>query len=445
MLPRVGLLATLTAYAWLAMGYATATSPWNNPDEPAHFNYVRQVARAGTLPVIAPGDWDQAQLERQVSAGFATGESIDAIRYESWQPPLYYLLAAQVYRAAPADSPLAQIRALRTFDVLLGAATLVVAYVLARELLVGRLGESGTLSIPLAGELLAVAAAAATAGVPMFTAMSAAINNDALANLLGGILTLLIARAAVRPPSPRGAAWLGALLGLAILTKLTLAPFVGLALAATFYAAYRARQPWRQALVSAGVLLALMLLVLAPWLVRQGLTYGWDDLLAKRRHDEVVVGQPRFPGFSWAYAWYWVTTTFHSFWAQFGWMGILATDRLYWTWGVATLGAAAGLVALAARAIRRFADVRSLDPRPLTLALAFAGVLAVDLYHNLTFDQPQGRFLFAALPALSALFVLGWSALLPAAGRVAGVLAVSAGLVALNAYTLLRILAPAFP
>uniref|UniRef100_UPI0025A2A063 hypothetical protein n=1 Tax=Klebsiella pneumoniae TaxID=573 RepID=UPI0025A2A063 len=55
---------TLAAYAVLAFGYATRTPIWQNPDEPAHFNYVAQVALTGTLPELKPGDWDSALLAR---------------------------------------------------------------------------------------------------------------------------------------------------------------------------------------------------------------------------------------------------------------------------------------------------------------------------------------------------------------------------------------------
>ena len=53
----LGLL--LLAYLALGVLFAARTPAWQTPDEPAHYNYVGQVAGGG-LPVIARGDWDQA-------------------------------------------------------------------------------------------------------------------------------------------------------------------------------------------------------------------------------------------------------------------------------------------------------------------------------------------------------------------------------------------------
>jgi hypothetical protein len=48
-----GLLALiLVLYFALAYGYATRTPDWQIPDEPAHYNYVRQIVENGELPVI---------------------------------------------------------------------------------------------------------------------------------------------------------------------------------------------------------------------------------------------------------------------------------------------------------------------------------------------------------------------------------------------------------
>src|SRR5207249_12248312 len=49
------LVAILLTYLALASGYALGTPRWNNPDEPAHYNYVAQVARTVQLPVLEAG------------------------------------------------------------------------------------------------------------------------------------------------------------------------------------------------------------------------------------------------------------------------------------------------------------------------------------------------------------------------------------------------------
>ena len=49
---RLLLLPILLAYGYVAVGYVRATPRWNNPDEPAHVNVIRHIARTGALPVL---------------------------------------------------------------------------------------------------------------------------------------------------------------------------------------------------------------------------------------------------------------------------------------------------------------------------------------------------------------------------------------------------------
>jgi 4-amino-4-deoxy-L-arabinose transferase-like glycosyltransferase len=420
-------------YAWLALGYLRATPPYNNPDEPAHVNYVAQVATTGTLPVLQPGDWDNDLLERLKATKFPPSESVAAVRYEGWQPPLYYVLAAPIYGLAMGLGREEMVDALRLFTVLLGALTLLVSYALARA----AFGSTGS-------PWLALAVPLAMVGVPMFTAMSAAVTNDGLANLLAALLSLEAVRALRRPPTRAGSVRIGVEMGASLLTKLTVAPFVAVAGLALLVGSRRAGNTWRQALGLAVLAGAVGLLLWAPWLLRQGVAYGFDDLLASRRHDAVVVGQQRFPGLSGDFLRSWSSTLFHSFWAQFGWMGIPVADRYawsYWLWGTLIALAVVGLAVAAVR--------RSSTSLPPVSVLACLGLLAAApvvglLVLNASFVQAQGRYLFSGLPVLTTLAVLGWSALVPGRPGVWLPVAVGLLLVALNWFTLARTLAPAF-
>src|SRR3989337_693811 len=91
------LLLICLIYLLLGYLYAVNTPAWQVPDEPAHYNYIRDVARTGRLPVLRMGDYDQAYLERLKSNRFPPDLPIDSVRYESYQPPLYYLLATPVF------------------------------------------------------------------------------------------------------------------------------------------------------------------------------------------------------------------------------------------------------------------------------------------------------------------------------------------------------------
>jgi 4-amino-4-deoxy-L-arabinose transferase-like glycosyltransferase len=407
----VALAAALIAYLALAFGYLTLTPPWQNPDEPAHFNYVAFVATTGGLPVLQPGDWDSALLERLKNGTLQPQDDITKIRYESWQPPLFYLVAAPLYRTA-SQAPEALTR-LRALNVVFGAMTLVVAYLVARE----------ALPDPLPG-----AAPLAIVGIPMFTAVSAAVSADPLANLLAAaILLALVIR--LRQPPDTAVGWpilTGALLGLGLLTKLELAIFGPLILAVILLRSARKLRETLLASLSGAILLI-------PWLIHQLASYGWTDPLAIARHSAVVEDQQRFTGFSLDWLAQFATTSFHSFWAQFGWMAIVASPRLYLIWGAITLIAVIGLVA----------SYKQWLEQPIALLLlatiALAGLAYVG--YNLAFVQFQARYLFTALVPIAILLVRGWSALPP---RPWLAFILPAVLVGLNAYALLRVLVPGF-
>jgi hypothetical protein len=148
-----------------------------------------------------------------------------------------------------------------------------------------------------------------------------------------------------------------------------------------------------------------------------------------------VADQPRFPGLSAEYVWAFATTSFHSFWAQFGWMAIVAQPRLYLAWGVVTLLAVLGLALQ--RRWARLAEWRLLAAGSVLAAIAYLG-------YNLTFEQPQGRYLFPALVPIALLLVAGWARLAPSRLQPPTVMVIGGALIALNAYALLRVLAPGF-
>ncbi len=415
-LTRLILALTLLVYAALALGYVALTPIWQNPDEPAHYNYVAFVAQTGGLPELRPGDWDSALLERLKNGRLAAGDSVAAIRYEAWQPPLSYLVAAPLYRVLAGADTATMVYALRTFDAVLGGLTLVVAFLAARAVLPIHLA----LGVPLA-----------LVGVPMFTAVSASVSADPLANLISAGVFLLLLRRLGGSASHLDIMWAigtGVVIGLGLLTKLALGIFVPLAILVTLQ---RSARRVRESLL----LLGTTALVVSPWLIHQVTTYGWTDPVATARHAQVVLDQKRFQGLSLDFLGGFLTTTFHSFWAQFGWMAVVAPDRLYWIWGVLTLVALAGL-------IRTRHHLR--EPAWLLVLLTLGAAALGYVGYNLAYEQFQGRYLFTALVPVAILLVGGWAAWLPRGAQTWGVLLVGLGLVALNAYTLLRVLVPGF-
>ena len=385
---------TIILLLYLAVGalYAIYTPDWQTPDEPAHYNYVRQLAD-GRFPIMQPGDYDQEFIMRVVFAGppFPPEVSLEPMSYEDWQPPLYYLLQTPAFWLSGGS-----LTVMRLVSLLLGAGVVAFAYGLAWRLFRAR--------------WLALTTAVFVAFLPQHLAIMASANNDALAELIiAAILFVLVGWVETGDrrleteespvsslQSPKPLVLLGLLLGLGYLTKGTVYPLtavVGLAIV------WRYWRRWGK-LVRAGLLTAVPAGLLgALWWARNMVVYGGLDVLGKAAHDSVVVGQPRTA--EWiadmgrtAVIRAFISTTFNSFWGQFGWMTTPMDGRLYRLLWVFTAVWVVGLiVALAIWWDRKRPSVLAV----VVLLATFLLSLAVHVAYNVTFVQHQGRYLFPAL------------------------------------------------
>ena len=196
----------IATYLLFGAGYTVLTPQWQNPDEPAHFNYIRQLAETKRLPALEMSDYDQAYLEEIVRRGFPAELAIDPLCYENHQPPLYYLLALPVYSLTEN-----RVLALRLFSLALGSGVIMLTYLAGRTVLPENPPAACT-------------AAAFIALLPQHTAMMASINNDALAELFMALVLWLALRERLHLSTGRTErALLGVVTGLALLAKLTVA------------------------------------------------------------------------------------------------------------------------------------------------------------------------------------------------------------------------------
>jgi 4-amino-4-deoxy-L-arabinose transferase-like glycosyltransferase len=387
--------------------YAWTNPPFEAPDEPAHLSNVNFLSSEGRLP----------NAEK-------TGENTG----QAHQHPLYYALSAGLVRIMEADAKVnhrlaynpqfrpvlegerAQPRYLHGSDFeTVGDRRAFVALRLLNAVFAGlavlAIGRASRLVLP---GLASLAAPAVAAFLPQFQFLSGSLTNDTLTALFAA-LAMWAAAAAWRRRFPRlwdaeaagpipGRVWLalGVAIALAVLTKKS---GLILALPAVLLAVWIASSGKGKLLAAALVALPIVL-ALAPIVARNQALYG--EPLTHRLEERIGAGHLAPKAITDRY----FATTFPkvtaiSFVAHFGWMSVPIP-------AAAALGAAALLAGGILLSL-----VRARGPTAPLLAFLW-GICLLNLaghaYYNLSFNQPQGRYLFYCLPAAAALFALGWEA-----------------------------------
>jgi 4-amino-4-deoxy-L-arabinose transferase-like glycosyltransferase len=392
----------LIVYFALAALFAINTPAWQAPDEPAHYNYVAYVAENGSFPVLHFGDYPHGYLEEIKTAKFPPDMPVSPIRYESHQPPLYYLLASPLYSLTRGS-----LVVLRLLSVLLGAGIVVFAYAIAR------------VAVPRQ-PAIALGAAAVVAFLPQHLATVSQVGNDVLAELLLAATLFVVIRKPGFSKKPGFSALrypllLGALLGLVLITKTTAYVIIPVAAIAVIWQWAREKSSPRQIAVEALAIILPAALLALPWYARNMYIYGWPDFLGLARHEQIVVGQKRTGEFIAENGWaaYWRRTfewTFKSFVGVFGWMSAWLDTRVYYLLG---LWMGIPVVAWLANQVRRGHATNVPLPLPARTARVLLGVtvlltLLAYIYYNITFLQHQGRYLFTALIPIAIFLASGW-------------------------------------
>ncbi len=433
----------IIAYLIIGAQYAALTPRWQVPDEPAHFNYIRYLVDNRSLPTLDPGEYQQGYLAELTSKEFPPELSIDSLQYESWQPPLYYLLAAPIFAISNGD-----LFSLRLFSLIIGAGVIVFTYLAVCEVFPDR-------------PFIAATAAGFIAFIPQHIAMMAGINNDSLSELLIAIGLWRILRANRLGFGRWDLAFLSAVLAAAFITKsqaYVLAPVAGVMLLFKWR-----RDGWgerRMFVQRAAIVFVPALIVGSLFWARNVAVYGWPDFMASIRHDQVVADQPRTKQWIEEFGTTEVLrrfgqTTFQSFWGQFGWMGVVMDRRVYWALGAYSVGWVVGLGIggwrLVASGQRPAANSHQLGAIVLLTVSALL-TLGLYLYYNLTYVQHQGRYLFPALIPIglgASVSLWAWAAVAEVLiKRKIGWLVPLGALVcmaALDVFALYRFILPALP
>jgi 4-amino-4-deoxy-L-arabinose transferase-like glycosyltransferase len=438
------------AFLILALIVSEVNPLFESTDELRHYRYVRLLVTERRLPV--QGAAEARMQGHHPPLFYATGALLtgwipsehDASftqptnpfwGYRNWEVGVDNKLQ---YRHSPAedfpyrDGYTAAI-AVRWVNVLIGTATVALTYLWARRFWPRASG-------------MALAVASLVAFNPQFIYLSAAINNDILAALMGTAVLVLCTELVREGASWRLAAILGVIYGLALLTKLHLAA-LGAVIVVARALALRAerRERVRRALVPLVRDLALIFgaagVVAGWWFVRNWRLYGDPTGMAQLN---AMWGGRSAQGHLWAliqgvpYLW-------SSFWGRFGYGQIplpkIATDWLLVFFVLGLIGWLRSLwVSVLHRYVQNPSTTKKLrvpvlsragfallgdgfDEMPPSelgqtaavyglLALAVALFLGVVGYYILI--QPagaMGRFLFPVLPAMAVLLVGGLQAL----------------------------------
>jgi 4-amino-4-deoxy-L-arabinose transferase-like glycosyltransferase len=424
------LFLIVIAFTTLAALYSALIPLGEGPDEPGHAAFAFFLAREARLP-------DQR-------AGEVPGEG--------HQPPLAYALAAPLAAWLPHDEraldqpgnarftwaggsetnavahgsrefwpwggAVLAWHLMRLVSVLCGAATVVLTYGAARALLDERprTNDETARCVPGRQSFVPLLAAVLVAFNPQFLFTSALVTNDALLAALSAAVVWLALRQRAAGGLFGYALAMGALLGLALLTKQSAMLLVPIGAGAVL------QRGWRTGAARAfGALAACgaaMLLVSGWWFWRNVQLYGDPFGLALFQSEFTTQAfDTRSPA-----AWLGALAQLHSsFWARFGWMNVPAPA---WVIAFFTLLEAAALLGWT-----RYFDERrktndqeaNVHPRSFVLGLArLWPILALPLLAlawALSFALTaglvawQGRLIFPALPAIAILLAIGLSEL----------------------------------
>jgi hypothetical protein len=426
------LLAILTVFVLLATAYSVQVPIFEASDEYLHYPFVEHLSRTWSLPVQplepgAAGPW----------------------RQEGSQPPLYYLLAAGLtawidtsdveevrqlnpqavtgaYRedrqnvnlvvhdpareSFPWKGTVLAVHLARFLSVLLGAWSVYLGWRLARELFPEP-------------SWLADATAAVHAFTPMFIFITASVNNDALVIPLAILALLLMVRILKSDvPRPRVALILGAVMGMAVLTKEGALGLLPLALATSLWSSWHVEgrprtltRRWiRRFTFDVGSWALPLLLIGGWWYWRNYRLYG--DILGLNAFLAAAGERPYPP--SVRQLWSERSSFMAAYWGNFGGLNVLMPSLVYHLLNGIALVAGLGLVV---RLVRWLRDEHSLWPfhwqtRTAARALAWAWpaalLVSVVRWTRMTMAS-QGRLVFPGLPIWSLGLLLGLLAWIP--------------------------------
>jgi 4-amino-4-deoxy-L-arabinose transferase-like glycosyltransferase len=390
--------------------------PLDALDEPAHLQAIMQVRKQHILPEIhytepntageiarPPGDSETVAYIAKLRPKLPVNDEYVLVPDESWQPPLYYLAAGLITQLV---SPEAQtvLYIGRLLAILFGAATVYFCWLTTREL------------APQA-PMWAIASAGVVALLPQFCFNSAHVSNDSTVTLTATAAFYVWIRGLRHPEFDQRLFGAGAMLGLAILSKLTAVALIpGLVLVILFrifqvHPTASGLGNWLKRGVSMAVGATLgTLLVCGWWFVRNVFTYGEPTGTAETLRSFAA----RFPKADFSLS---RTTrdlvryTLENLWGRFGWNDITMSQEVYRVCNTAALFllslsilAGIGMFVLWAMRKKRALSIAKGSPDTVKwqISLVFLAIGLMLLAGFIRFNKsivymPQARYFFVML------------------------------------------------
>ncbi len=427
---RKAIIALLVIFIILAFAYSVVNPLHEATDELRHYRFVRVIATTGRLPVQGQEDCRSQShhpplfyvLGALATAWIDTGREVC---YTTPENPFWAYRYWEVGRdnknqylhgpdeAFPWSGEALAVHIIRTINILIGAGVVLLTW------------ATGLVIWPRK-PAIAFGAAALVAFNPMFLYMAGATNNDIIAALSGAAVVYACIRLV---DNPAGLNWrwgvlLGALYGLALMSKFNLAVIIVLIEAAVIWAVWKKpfaepqtdskamdklpiirREMWKSRLKTWLVANALIILV-------AGLTAGWWFIRNQQLYGEPTGFQEltelwgvRDPWKSFGLAVSEIPYAWTTFWGRFGFGQIPLPKPIYT--GLMITSALALLGALVSY-------IRQASPRErlmLTFLVADVILFFMVLFNYMLVSPagPNGRFFFPAISALAILIFAGLS------------------------------------
>jgi hypothetical protein len=443
--------------------YSAVLPPWQGPDEPQHYEYVRLLYEKGRLvqwgdsipaveqEVLASMErFDFWRTGRYLQPGATFAEVWGASCHQLHQPPLAYLLYLGPLLLAPEDINL-HFYLMRVLSVLLGVVVVVAAVIAASTL--RDLHPVLSWSVP-----------AFIVFLPTYTSLSGMVNSD---HLVEAAVSLVLALWLVALKSGLSILLTGGLVVFSMIgllakrTALVLLPMHLVAVILYLRVHHPSIFSKRNIAYTFGV--AGLVLGFMIWLGGHGLAWlsqrapavaEWLVKLYLFLPSEQFPFSPNQSYFSAealgryvAYARF----LFETFWGRFALFQVQWPPAFYILAAGLSLVALAGLVLFVGRVIRGVYQISGWLLASLALLAFSVATMIVMVYANeiRRWDLgwggwPQARYLFVVIIPIAALFVQGWSEVVPQRYRTAWVSALLVVLLLLDIFSIVFLIIPYF-